>query len=270
MADPTLHTTTPYDGMTVNEMMEEILRRRGLTLDSDSTGRTPATTAEQNDVLRYLKRAHTMFNTVYHAAFSIQRASGTWTAGDTAIMLPDAAQQVLAVYLNGRLVHPITYEDRRRSYYRDTDVSGTYLGFEPKSTQLYWYLSGYADADAAANGGAGAGPSDYRAVVQITGYDDTGIDAVPYVIDYILAGEAFTASATQIPRVPIIVQEWLILRATEMWAGAENDEVAKTLAMTERADIMQELWAAFDEMADVPDRARWTYPTLPDNVRRSS
>lgn len=269
MTNPTLDTTAPYDGMTVNEMMEEILRRRGLTLDSDSTGRTPATSAEQADVLRYLKRAHTMFNAIYPGAFAIERVSGTWTSGDTAILLPDASQAVVSVYIDGRWVAPLSMEDRRRAAYKDTDATNN-LGFTPESsTRLYWYLSGYADADAVANGGAGAGPKDWRAVLQIAGQNDTGILAVPYVIDYVRSGDVFAASATEIPRIPQIVMEWLILRAAEMWASAENDEVTKTLAMTERADMMDSLWAVFDEMTDTAERARWTYPTLPENRRRS-
>jgi hypothetical protein len=269
MSDPTLDTTATYRGMSVNEMMEEVLRRRGLTLDSDTTGRVEATAAEQADILRYLKRAHTLFNVEYPESFALERATGTWTAGDTAIMLPANCDTLLSFYFNGTLCFPMEMEDLRRATYFDEDATNN-MGF-PGATldqgQLYWRISGVADADAVANGGAGTDP-DWRPVLQLYGISEDGLTAKPYVMDYVRFGEAFVAGTTR-ARVQPVVQEWLIARAAQLWASAENDEIVKALSMTDLADLDAPLWQAFDSRGDVARRARWTKPTLPSGRRRS-
>jgi len=270
VADPTLDTTATYTGMSVNEMMEEILRRRGLTLDSDSTGRVLATSTEQADVLRYMKRAHTLFNTEFPESYSIEQATGTWTSGDTALMMPANCMMVLSFYLNGRLQLPIEMEDVRRATYFDEDADNN-MGFAwptSESGQYYWRISGVADADLGANGGSDTGTNDWRPVLQTYGQGDTTIAAVPYVIDFVRFGEAFTAGTVP-ARVHPVVQEWLICRATMLWASAENDEVAKGLAMQDIIELENPIFAAFDSRGDIARRARWTYPLLADRKRRA-
>ena len=273
MADPTLDTTATYAGMSVNEMMEEVLRRRGLTLDSDTTGRVEATAAEQADIIRFLKRAHTLFNTEYPESYSIERTAGTWTADDTAIMLPANCMMVLSFYINGRFVKPIEMEDLRRSLRQDKDAT-SYLGWygasTPDSGNLYWRISGVADANAVANGGDGLGPVDWRPVLQIYGLDPDGeqFGADPYVFDFVRFGEAFTSGTTPV-RVHPVVQEWVIPKAASLWASAENDEITKGLAFADLLEIMPALWAAFDSRGDTASRARWTYPVLANQTRGS-
>lgn len=260
MADPTLDTTATYTGMSVNEMLEDILRRRGLTLDSDSTGRVEATAAEQADVLRYLKRAHTLFNAEYQDTFAAERATGTWVSGDTAIMLPANCMTLLSVYINGKFVFPMEMEDLRRGTRFDEDQTNNMgFAFTQKNT-LFWRIIGVADADLGANGGADTGTPDYRPVLKIYGASDVPIAAEPYVLDYVRGGASFVAG-TSPGRVPPVVQEWLVYRATELWAGGENDEVAKGLAMAERDEIMTAVWAAFDARGDTAQVARWVFPT---------
>jgi hypothetical protein len=271
VADPTLNTDATYTGLTVNQMLEEVLRRRGLTLDSDSTGRVVATAAEQADILLYLKRAHNLFNSEYQDSFAVERSSGTWTSGDTAIMAPANCQMVLSIYFNGRFVYPMEMEDLRRgTRFNEDATSNMGFAFEQQGT-LFWRISGVADADAVANGGGGTGVPDYRPVIQIYGSsDDNPLAAEPYVIDYVRFGTAFVAG-TNPGRVPPVVQEWTILRATELWASAENDQVASALAKAERAEIMPAIWAAFDARGDTAQKARWTYPNdLSTRSRRST
>lgn len=270
MTNPVLDSTAPYVGMSTNEMMEEILRRRGLTLDSDSTGRVEASTAEQADILRYMKRAHSLFNAEFQETFSLGRVSGTWTEGDTAIMLPAGASALLSFYLNGSLCLPIEMEDLRRATYEDQFVTDA-MGFQYNqsvSGQLFWRFSGVADADAVANGGAGTTP-DWRVVLQLYGVNpQDDINAVPYVMDYVRYGENFIASESAV-RLHPVVQEWLVLKAASMWASAENDDTTKTLAMMEMMELEQPLWAVFDSRGDTAQRARWTYPVLAKATRRS-
>jgi hypothetical protein len=274
MADPTLDTTSTYAGMSTNEMMESVLRRRGLSLDSDNTGRVAATATEQADILRYLRRAHTLFNTEFPESFSLERATGTWTAGDTAIMLPANTMAVLAFYLNGNLCYPIEMEDLRRGTTFDEDATNN-MGFTEiagKYAQYFWRISGVADADAVANGGAGAGPVDWRPVLQLYGIDpDNALTAVPYVIDFVRYGENFTAGTVP-ARVMPVVQEGVIARAAALWASEENDEVVKVQAMFDMTELENPLYAAFDNRGDTAKRARWTYPTpgIQKNTRRSS
>jgi hypothetical protein len=272
MADPTLDTTSTYAGMSVNEMMEEVLKRRGLTLDSDSTGRVEATATEQADVLRYLKRAHTMFNAEWPESYALERATGTWTAGDTAIMLPANASSVLAFWFNGVLALPIEYEDLRRGTYSDEDQTNSMAFYYTGAfrEQLYWRISGVANANAVANGGDGLGPVDWRPVLQLYGYEpDDGLLAKPYVIDFVRFGEAFTAGTVP-SRVHPVVQEWLISKAAHMWASSENDVTTMGVCMAEMEMHENPIYAAFDSRGDVARRGRWTYPVLADKKRRKT
>jgi len=269
MADPTLDTTATYAGLSVNEMLEDVLKRRGLTLDSDSTGRVEATAAEQAAVLGLLKRAHTLFNTEFPESYSVERAVGTWTTGDTALMLPANCMMLLSFYLNGALCLPIEMEDLRRNTYDDDDADND-MGFvvvAATSGQFYWRISGVADADLAANGGADSGTPDWRPVVQLYGVDpDDELGADPYVLDFVRFGEAFTAGTTP-ARVHPVVQEWVICKTAAMWASGENDEVCRALALDDLAELAGPLFAAFDSRGDVALRARWKYPTLPSGQR---
>lgn len=262
MADPTLVTNvTPYTGFSLDEITEQLLATRGMTIDS-TTGRVVATSTEQSEAYRRVRRAWTMMNARFPSLWSIQLYSVAWTAGDTMLALPASIGSIIYVNYNGIPLKPLT-RSKFQALSRSEDLGGD---FKVAGKPTHYFLPGFSDE--------GASPAtDYRLVIELIPHPGTDYDTKTIEV-------AYNSKAPALPRddsddgnvgLPVheAMQEWLLRRSQEIWAADESDAVTQQIAREERAIIEDDIDEWIEANNEYPQVAQAEYPSFP-SINRDS
>lgn len=253
MANPTLvGSETPYSGFTVAQIVERLLATRGLTEDA-TTGRTVATSDDSAQARVFVRRAVNALNGTFPSVWSIREATGTWIAGDSMIALPQNARAALYVLFDGVPLRAINRDDdlRNRTQNVSNGVAGqlkTGAGVEFYRTVGFTSLSG----------------TDKRPVIQLFA---TPPEAKSYIIGYNAKAPALTTDADAMPMMDSF-QEWVLIKARELWATEVNDTVTKQVAMADLARQEQAMIPELESMLEAPKRMRWRYPNRAGFLQR--
>lgn len=258
MANPTLIAQdNPWAGFTLDSIVEALLGMRGLTNDT-TTGRTPASTADDADARRFVRSAMDDFHAKFPSLWSTQFYTATWTANDHSINLPANCQSVIAVTFDGYPLDPWSRDDRYRAE-RPAALGG---GFEsvPSTRPGAWRVMGYADADS----GTAAGQQDYRQVLRLFGTPTT---AGTLIVEYVALGALVDNATDKLP-IGRPIQRWVLYRSGEMWGSERGDDALLQKSLGERAKAEDTLHSWFDGMRDRPTRATTAYPRVIRTRRR--
>ncbi len=258
MANPTLIAQdTPADSYTLDTVVEAILGMRGLTNDT-TTGRTPASAADDADARRLVREAIDDLDIAFPSAWSIQFWSPTWVAGDHSVALPANAMGVLSVTFDGFPLDPWSRDDRYRAE-RPTSQGGGYESV-PSSRPGAYRVMGYSDEDA----GATAGAQDYRLVLRLFGTPTT---AGALVVEYLSVGAKIANGADKMPMARPL-QRWIKWKAAELLAAEKGDTALADKAAPQRLQVQDTLQSWFDGMGGLAARATTAYPRVTRARRR--
>lgn len=265
MTNPTLLTQdTAWRGWTGTEFLDEILRPFGLTNDNTTT-RVVASTDEQALARDALRLATTYLFTQFPNVWAKRVYSVTWTADDHSKMLPANVKYVERVFFDGSPVEPITLEDYTRFVQSDT-LGGGYKS-QYRANQLFYFISGIADADTTANGGGNTGTPDWRMVLQLA---PTPEEAKTLTVHYICKSPDFaSADDADYLELDTLFHDWIVNRAAEILCtklGAARSVLE--LVQNERMKIEADIFNHLEGTGEMPTRVRWEYPRMPENRRR--
>ena len=267
MADPTLISSdTTWAGWTVTQLLDETLRPFGLTNDSTTT-RVVASTDEETLARDAVRLAATYLNSRFPNVWARRLYSATWVSGDHSVLLPANCKFVERVFYGGLPLDSLSLEDRTR-FTQSDEQGGNWKTDSDKPR--YYYISGIADADAVANGGAATGTSDWRMVLRIVNAPVTGFDTEQLVIHMIARSPDFaSADDAQAVEFDPLYHDWLVNRAVEVMAGKLGS--ARSIhdeALAERMKVEGTIFDFLEGTGEYPSRVRWEYPRLADEKRR--
>lgn len=258
MANPTLLAQdTPWGGFTVDAIVETLLNMRGLTNDA-TTGRTPASTADDADARRCIKLAIDDLFDRFPSTWSVREFTTAWTAGDHSIALPAGFKGVLYVTLGGRPLDPLSRDDYLRILKTDAQGGGVTVGTPARP--LGYRIVGVTDADTDTD----PGDRDWRAVLRIYPTPDS---ADELVVGYCAEAPSLSVGADPLP-IGRSLQRWSLYRAAEIWSAERGDTALLASAERERAKSEETLHSWFDSMRDRPSRATTRYPRVTRESRR--
>lgn len=258
MTNPTLIAQdTPWDGFTLDSIVEALLKPFGLTNDA-TTGRTLASTAEDADARRYIKQAIDDLHARFPNTWSTRLYTTTWTAGDHSILLPANCEGIFAVTLGGRPLDPLSRDDYLRILKTDAQGGGVDLGTAARPAG--YRVTGFADNDPLTTSGA----TDYRLVLRIY---PTPSAADTLVVEYAACAPQFANAGDDVPLARPL-QRWVLYRALEMWSSDVNNGASLASAERERAKVEETLHSWFDSYQDRPSRATTRYPRVTRSSRR--
>lgn len=254
MSNPTLLAQdTPWDGFTMDSLVEALLNMRGLTSDT-TKDLSLAETADTNDALRFVREALDDLFARFPNLCSRRQYSVAWTSGDHSILLPANFGSIEQVSLGNIPVAPLSDADYARILRPDENGGGV-LGEGEAWVPWGYRLVGMADAASPATG------ADVRAVLRLYP-TPTGVSATAtLLVDYVAVAPK-VATTTQV--IPILrpLQRWVKAAAAVLWASERNDMALGSAQERTLARIEESLYSWFDGMRDRPSRATTRRPVV--------
>lgn len=261
MADPTLLADQAvYSGFTLDEITEQLLGARGMTLDA-TTGRVLASSTEQTEAYNRVRRAMSLLTARFPGVFSIQEHTVTWTDGDTMYALPASCRDVVYVSYQNRQLRPLNRLERQRLVKNASDDTATW---KITGTTLYYIIRGIS------NEGTSDSP-DYRTVIELIPGPASPQATETLAVGYNAKGWALpradgTDGAKELP-LNNALQEWLLRRSQELWAVDQSDSTTLELARSERAAVEIDIDEMVEGNLEYPQVAYPEYPSIPTHDR---
>ena len=249
MTNPTLlGQDTGWAGWTFEELMERILAGRGLTMDP-TTGRTPATAAEETAARDALYRAINLLPARFPSLWDIRTWTTAWVSGDHSVALPQNTMAVLAVTFDGLSMSPMSRDD----YYRllRPDDEGGDTGDASRPTR--YRVVGASDQ--------GVGSVEWRVVMRLHPEPATDYAGKQLVVQYVSLGvDVQTSETDPMPLFPFL-QGWCLERGRELWAVEAGDGSMAQVAEAERMKHERDINSWIDSgTRQGSSRMRWRYP----------
>jgi len=264
MTDPTLigSSETTWAGWSVTKLMENVLSSRGLTLDSSSTGRVAASTAEQNECRDRVHRALGDLNVKWPSTWFKRTYTVTWTSGDHSIALPQNCAVVNFVWYGGVPQIPLADEDYVRFVRSDSQGGGV----KSSSVQAgYYRITGVTEVT------GGTPDPYYQRVLRLFPTPSSGFDTDTLVVEYLArAPDMASADDANVMELDDSFVQWVAERAKEIWGLDAGDTGLVERAMAAKERIEETIFLRLEGTTEFPDRVRWGYPVLPEERRGSA